>query len=97
LLIAILRHRHGIPGTRIAALLGADPSTISQATRQITALPGPGHPALAPGPDRLRTPAGLHGYAAARGITIPDPPPVRRRRHSTSQPPDTPQTRPILE
>jgi hypothetical protein len=91
LLAAIYRHRLGLPGAGIAALLGADPTTISQATRRITALLGPGHPALAPGPARLRTPAGLRLHAAALGITIPDSPPVRRRRQkSTLQAPDTP-------
>ncbi|MGH3125860.1 MAG: hypothetical protein ACRDND_33200, partial [Streptosporangiaceae bacterium] len=97
LLTAILRHRHGMPGIQIAALLGADPSTINDATRQLTALLGPGHPALAPGPARLRTPGDLRSYAATSGITIPDPPPVRRRRHSTSPARDTPETRSILE
>ena len=96
LLAAIYRHRHGMPATHIAALLGADPSTICQATRHITTLLGPGHPALTPGPARLRTPADLRGHAAALGITIPSPPPVRKRRpHSTAQTPDTPQTRSI--
>ncbi len=80
-----------MPGIHIAALPGADPTTISQATRSITALLGPGHPALAPGPARLRTPAGLRLHAAALGITIPDSPPVRRRRQkSTLQARDTP-------
>jgi hypothetical protein len=80
LLAAICRYRLGMPATRIAALLGAEPSTISAATRRITSLLGPGHPALAPGPARLRTPADLRGHAATLGITIPDSPPVRRQR-----------------
>ena len=41
---------------------------------------GAGHPALAPGPVRLRTPANVLRFAAAAGITIPDPPPRRRLR-----------------
>ena len=80
LLAAICRYRLGMPATHIAALLGAEPSTISAATRRITSLLGPGHPALAPGPARLRTPADLRGHAATLGITIPDSPPVRRQR-----------------
>ena len=43
----------------------------------ITSLPGSGHPALAPGPVRVRTPTDLRRHAAAAGITIPDPPATR--------------------
>ena len=82
LLAAICHHRLAMPSTHIAALLGADPSTISEATRRITTLLTPGHPAIAPGPARVRTPGDLRDYAATLGITIPDPPPVRRRRHT---------------
>jgi Rhodopirellula transposase DDE domain len=77
---AICHHRHGMPYTHIAALLGAHPSTIAEASQAVTALLGPGHPALAPGPVRLRTPADLRDYAATAGITIPDPPPAGRLR-----------------
>jgi hypothetical protein len=80
LLAAICHHRHGMPYTHVAALLGADPTTIAPAVRAITALLGPGHPALAPGPARLRTPADLRQHAAAAGITIPAPPPRGRLR-----------------
>jgi transposase len=80
LLAAIYRHRPGMTCTHIGALLGAHHSTIGEATAAITALLGPGHPALAPGPVRVRTPAGLRTYAATVGITIPDPPPRTRLR-----------------
>jgi hypothetical protein len=80
LLAAIYHHRHGMPATHIAALLGADPTTITPAVQAITSLLGTGHPALAPGPARLRTPADLRRHAAAAGITIPDPPPRTRVR-----------------
>jgi transposase len=80
LLAAIYHHRHGMPATGIAALLGAHHATIAPAARAITAILGPGHPALAPGPARLRTPADLRRYAATAGITIPDPPPRTRFR-----------------
>jgi hypothetical protein len=80
LLAAIYHHRLGMPATHIAALLGARYSTIGEATAAITALLGPGHPALAPGPVRVRTPGDLRTYAAAAGITIPDPPPRGRLR-----------------
>jgi Rhodopirellula transposase DDE domain len=80
LLAAIYHHRHRMPYTHIAALLGARYSTIAEACQAVTALPGPGHPALAPGPARLRTPADLRHYAATAGITITDPPPGGRLR-----------------
>jgi hypothetical protein len=80
LLAAIYHHRLGMPYTSIAALLGADHTTITPAGRAIAALLGTGHPALAPGPARIRTPAGLRHYAATAGITIPDPPPRGRLR-----------------
>ena len=80
LLAAIYRHRLGMTCTCIAALLGAHHSTIGEAVQAITALLGPGHPALAPGPVRVRTPSDLRTYAATAGITIPDPPPRTRLR-----------------
>ena len=80
LLAAIYHHRHRMPYTHIAALLGAHYSTIADASQAITAQLSPGHPALAPGPARLRTPADLRRYAAAAAITIPDPPPPGRLR-----------------
>jgi transposase len=80
LLAAIYHHRLGMPYTHIAALLGAHYSTIIPAGRAIASLLGTDHPVLAPGPVRLRTPADLRYYAAATGITIPDPPPRGRLR-----------------
>jgi hypothetical protein len=69
-----------MPWTSIAALPGAHHTTIVPAGQVITSLLGAGHPALAPGPARLRTPGELRDYAAAAGITIPDPPPRGRLR-----------------
>ena len=80
LLAAICHHRLGMPCSHIAALLGAHHSTIIPAVQAITTLLGSGHPALAPGPVRVRTPADLRRHAAAAGITIPDPPPPGRLR-----------------
>jgi transposase len=91
LLATIIHHRLAMPGMHIAALLGADHTTISQAIRRITSLLGPASPALAPGPVRVRTPGDLRDYAATLGITVPDPPPVRKRHpHSTVQTRNTP-------
>ena len=83
LLAAIYHHRLGMPYHHIAALLGAHHTTIAAAAQAITGLLGPGHPALAPGPARLRTPADLRRYAATAGITIPDPPPPGRHAGPT--------------
>ena len=80
LLAAIYHHRLGMPYTHIAALIGAHYSTIIPASRAIASLLGTAHPALTPGPVRLRTPADLRHYAATAGITIPDPPPRGRLR-----------------
>jgi hypothetical protein len=80
LLAAICHHRLGMPYLHIAALLGAHHTTIAEACQAITSLLGTGHPALAPGPVRVRTPDDLRRHAAAAGITIPDPPPRGRLR-----------------
>ena len=80
LLAAICHHRLGMPCSHIAALPGAHHSTITPAVQAITNLLGSGHPALAPGPVRVRTPTDLRRHAAAAGITIPDSPPRGRLR-----------------
>jgi Rhodopirellula transposase DDE domain len=80
LLAAICHHRLAMPYTHVAALLGAHHTTIAEACQAVTALLGPGHPALAPGPARLRTPDDLRRHAASAGITIPAPPPPGRLR-----------------
>jgi Rhodopirellula transposase DDE domain len=91
LLAAIISRRLAMPSMHIAALLGAHHSTISEATRHITSLLGPGHPALTPGPARVRTPSDLRQYAATLGITMPGSPPARRHHQkNTLQTRDTP-------
>jgi hypothetical protein len=79
LLATIYHHRHGMPYSNIAALLGADNTTIGPPVRVITGLLGTGHPALAAGPEILYTPDDLRTHAATAGITIPDPPRQRPR------------------
>ena len=69
-------HRHlNLPAHVIAALLGADRTTISHAvtlTRKLlNGVPQP--PAAAPPQIRLRTLDDLRGYAAGHGITITGP------------------------
>ena len=80
LLATIYHHRPGMPSTRIAALPGAHHTTIAEACQAITSLPGTSHPALAPGPVRVRTPQDLRRHATTAGITIPGPPPRGRLR-----------------
>jgi hypothetical protein len=80
LLATIYHHRHGMPYSNIATLLGADNTNLGPAIRAITGLLGTGHPALAAGPDFLYTPDDLRKHAATAGITIPDPPPRQRSR-----------------
>jgi hypothetical protein len=80
LLATIYHHRHGMPYSHIAALLGADRTTIGAAIQVITGLLGTGHPAFAAGPEFLYTPDDLRTHAATAGITIPDSPP-RERTH----------------
>jgi hypothetical protein len=80
LLAAIYHHRLGMPYSNIAALLGAHHSTIAPAVRAVAGVLAAAHPALAPGPIRVRTPAELRSRAATAGITIPDPPPRERFR-----------------
>ena len=80
LLATIYHHRHGMPLSNVAALLGVDSTTIGSAIGVITGLLGTGHPALAAGPEILYTPDDLRTHAAIAGITIPDPPPRGRPR-----------------
>jgi hypothetical protein len=87
LLAAIYHHRLGMPYPHIAALLGADHSTIAPLGQAIAGLLGAGHPALAPGPVRVRTPDDLRRHAAAAGITIPEPRHADASANSTINPP----------
>jgi transposase len=97
---AIRGHLHP-PLHVIAALFGADKTTISHAitrTRALLAtLPASQHPAAAQPPAiSLNTLSDLRAYAARHDITIPDrpqPPPA----DSTAQAPDTPETHVTLE
>jgi Rhodopirellula transposase DDE domain len=90
-----LRAHLNLPGPVIAALLGADKTTISHATTLtqalLAALPASQHPPAAPPPGiRLRTLDDLRGYAARHGITIPAPPAAATTPHDTLTDPATP-------
>jgi hypothetical protein len=74
ILAAILSRRFALPAPAIAALLGCDRSTIGHElprTRQLLAATAT---AIPPGPVTLATYQDLRDYAAAAGITLPDPP-----------------------
>ena len=98
-----LRAHLNLPGPVIAALLGADKTTISHATTLtqalLAALPASQHPPAAPPPGiPLRTLDDLREYAARHGITIPGrPQPAHHPQPSTLQDHDTPQTHLTLE
>jgi Rhodopirellula transposase DDE domain len=97
-----LRTHLGLPLAVIAALLGADKTTISHATTATTALlaalPASQHPPAAPPPGiPLRTLDDLREYAARHGITIPAPPAPATTPHDTLTDPATPQTHLIME
>ena len=90
-----LRAHLNLPGPVIAALLGADKTTISHATTLtqtlLAALPASQHPPAAPPPGiRLRTLDDLRDYAARHGITIPAPPATATTPHDTLTDPATP-------
>jgi transposase len=97
LLAAICHRRLGMPYTHIAALLGAHYTTIAPAVRGITTLLGPGHPALAPGPVRVRAPATCEPALPLPGSPSPGPRNPDASANSTPQHRDTPETHFILE
>jgi hypothetical protein len=98
----IRRHLHP-PLHVIAALLGADKTTISHAITRtealLAALPASQHPPAAPPPAvSPRTLDDLRGYAARHDIISPAPAPGRTPpTASTVRTPDTPQTNVTLE
>ena len=98
LLATILRHRLALPFHVLAYLFGVSTDTITPAIAQTTGLLAQQAITITPGP-RLTTLAAFRDYAAAAGITIPDPP--RKQPHAparnTSRTRGTPQTNLILE
>jgi transposase len=84
LLATIYHHRHGMPYTHIATLLGAHPSTLGPAIQTLTSLLTTAHPALAAGPEFLYTPDDVRAHAATAGITIPAQPPTRPRASASA-------------
>ena len=87
---AIARQRHGMPCRLIGALLDADESTISLATRRIAPLLDQQGITITPAGTRISTLSELREYSA--GITFPGPPKLHTTPESTLQTPGTPQT-----
>jgi hypothetical protein len=87
---AIARQRHGMPCRLIGALLDADESTISLATRRIAPLLDQQGTTITPAGTRISTLSELREYSA--GITLPGPPKLHTTPESTLQTPGTPQT-----
>jgi hypothetical protein len=71
LAITLLHRRHRLPRSRIAALLGIDPTAVCDAVRLAGALLDAHGTTTAPAPARLRTLDDLYSYAQAAGIDIP--------------------------
>jgi hypothetical protein len=96
LLATLIRRHLNLPASVIAAILGADRTTVSHAiTRTATILAAgiPQPPAAPPPAAPPRTLAELRDYAARHGITItspPDPAGTDTTPHATLTTPDTP-------
>jgi hypothetical protein len=73
LLATILRQRLGLPIHVLGYLLGVTAGTISPAITRTAELLASQHITITPGPARLTTLAAFRDYAAASGITIPEP------------------------
>jgi hypothetical protein len=73
-ILATCLHQHlGIPAAALARLIGADPSTVSEAVKDTRALLARAGHRIPAGPVRCRTADDLHRYAASHGITLPEP------------------------
>jgi hypothetical protein len=94
-LAAIYRQRLAMPCRLIGALLGVDESTISLATCRITPLLKQQGISITPAGTRISTLGALRDYAAAAGITLPEPPQPHTAPKSTLQTRGTPQTHTI--
>jgi Rhodopirellula transposase DDE domain len=73
-LAAILHQRFALPATAIAALFGCDRTTIGHELPRTGQLLAATATTIPPGPVTLATYQDLRDYAAAAGITLPDPP-----------------------
>jgi DDE family transposase len=69
---AILHHRHGLPQTAIAALLGTSPAAISRHIGDIRRLLAQTGNTIQPATSKLATLEALYRHAAAHGIHVPD-------------------------
>jgi hypothetical protein len=94
-LAAIYRQRLAMPCRLIGALPGVDESTISLATCRIAPLLEQQGISITPAGTRISTLGALRDYAAAAGITLPEPPQPHTPPERTLQTRGTPQTHTI--
>jgi hypothetical protein len=81
-----------MPCHLIGTLLGVDGSTISLATGRTAPLLKQQGITITPAGPRISTLPALRDYAAAHGITLPEPAQPHTTPANTLQTPDTPQT-----
>ena len=96
ILAAIYRQRLAMPCHLIGTLLGVDESSISLATCRVAPILKQHGITITPAGTRISTLSALREYAAAAGITLPEPPQPHTTPENTLQTPDTPQTHVIL-
>ena len=95
-LATIYRQRLAMPCRLIGEILGVDESSISLATCRVAPLLKQQGITITPAGTRISTISALREYAAAAGITLPEPPQPHTTPESTLQTRDTPQTHVIL-
>ena len=96
ILATIYRQRLAMPCHLIGTLLGVDESSISLATCRVAPILKQQGITITPAGTRISTLSALREYAAAAGITLPEPPQPHTTPENTLQTPDTPQTHVIL-
>jgi hypothetical protein len=67
----LIHHRHGLPQTTLATLLGVRPETLNRHIGDVRHLLRQAGHTITPSPHQLTTPGDLYRYAAAQGLTIP--------------------------
>jgi hypothetical protein len=76
ILAACLRQHLGLPAAALARMIGADPSTVSEAVKDTRALLAQAGQHVPAGPVRCATLEDLRDYAASHGLILPGPAPA---------------------